>query len=186
MSKFEKPSVMTFADYEVILPANPLLGAASHVADNDPDNDPVARAEQALAVLASEFSNWMEAECERLDRERARLRHIGINDATHHALFRAAHDIKGEAATFGYPEVAGTAASLCRLLEHTSDMTRIPLALIDQHVDTVRAIIREHARSDAGELAKVLNSRLREVTEDFLRQDNRHRPDYLDSIASPR
>ena len=44
-------------------------------------------------------------------------------------LFRAAHDIKGEASTFGFPAVAGVAESLCRLIEHTPDMQRIPLTL---------------------------------------------------------
>ena len=42
--------------------------------------------------------------------------------ATRDELFHAAHDIKGEAATFGYPLVAPAADSLCRLLEHTPEI----------------------------------------------------------------
>ena len=72
----------------------------------------------------------------------------GLTEKTHAELFRAAHDIKGEAATFGYPAVVGAADSLCRLLEHTPDMSRIPLTLVEQHVDAVRAIAREYARAD--------------------------------------
>ena len=77
----------------------------------------------------------------------------GFTAANKEALFHAAHDIKGEAATFGYPVVAPAADSLCRLIEHTPDVTRIPLALVDQHVDAVRAIYREYVRSDAEVLA---------------------------------
>ncbi len=33
------------------------------------------------------------------------------------ALFRAAHDIKGQAATLGFPLAAAVADSLCRLIE---------------------------------------------------------------------
>ena len=49
----------------------------------------------------------------------------------------------------------------------------------------MRAIVREHARSDNEEMARTLTHRLREVTEEFLAHENRHRPDYLEGI-SPR
>ena len=75
-----------------------------------------------------------------------------LTEKTHAELFRAAHDIKGEAATFGYPAVVGAADSLCRLLEHTPGMSRIQLTLVEQHVDAVRAIAREHARDDLASL----------------------------------
>ena len=64
-------------------------------------------------------------------------------------------------------------------------MTGIPLTLVDQHVDAVKAIIREHARSDMADIATALNRRLREVTDDFLKRENSFRPDYLRSIFSP-
>ncbi len=87
----------------------------------------------------------MDDECDRLDAARREVKAKGFSKATHEALFHAAHDIKGEAATFGFPAVAAPADSLCRLIEHTPDMARIPLTLVDQHVDAVRAIIRESA-----------------------------------------
>ena len=119
-------------------------------------------------------------------KRRARTsRRQGFTERTHEALFRAAHDIKGEAATFGYPAAAGVAESLCRLLEHTPEIGRIPIALVDQHVDAVRAITREYARPDVADMASALTLRLREVTDDFLRQENDFRPDYLESIFSP-
>jgi hypothetical protein len=57
--------------------------------------------------------------------------------------------------------------------------------LVDQHVDAVRAIIREYSRSDAIELATQLNKRLREVTDEFLLHENRDRPDVIASILGP-
>ena len=62
--KDNTPSVATFADHEVITPPHELRKAVTHVAD--PDGDPVARAEAALAQLSTEFADWMHAECERL------------------------------------------------------------------------------------------------------------------------
>jgi chemotaxis protein histidine kinase CheA len=180
----DTPSVATYADHEVITPPHALRKMVSQVSDGEYE-DPVARAEAALVELASEFSDWMQAECDRLEAARKDVARIGFTEKTHDALFRAAHDIKGEAATFGYPEVAGVAESLCRLLEHTPETARIPLKLVDQHVDAVRAIIREHARPDLADAAGALTRRLREVTDEFLKRENRHRPDYLDNIFSP-
>ena len=177
--------VATFADHEVITPPHELRKAVAPAAPAGIDDDPVARAEAALRNLSCEFSDWMLEECERLEAARRDVKSLGFSEAAHNALFRAAHDIKGEVATFGYPEVAGVAESLCRLLEHTPDMTGIPIKLVDQHVDAVRAIIREHARPDVGDVAVALTRRLREVTDDFLKRENSFRPDYLKSIFSP-
>jgi len=125
----------------------------------------------------------MDGECERLDKARRNVIEGGFTKANKESLFHAAHDIKGEAATFGYPAVASAADSLCRLIEYTPDVTRIPPQLVDQHVDAVRAIYREYERSDAEDLAKVLTDRLREVTDEFLVHENRHRPDVLEQIT---
>ena len=127
----------------------------------------------------------MDSECERLDVARQGVAKSGFTKSTKEALFHAAHDIKGEAATFGYPAVAAVADSLCRLIEHTPDATRIPFKLVDQHVDAVRAIIREYSRSDAEELSAMLTKRLREVTDEFLVHENRGRPEYLENILGP-
>jgi hypothetical protein len=77
------------------------------------------------------------------------------------------------------------ADSLCRLIEHTPDVTRIPVKLVDQHVDAVRAIYHEYAHSDAKELAATLTKRLRVVTDEFLMHENRGRPDVLAQITGP-
>ncbi len=183
--KAEKPSVATYADHEVITPANNLRMAVSLVATKDPYDDPVARAEHALGQLASEFSGWMDAECERLDRARQQIKANGFNKASCEALFHAAHDIKGEAATFGFPSVAPPANSLCRLIEHTPDPSRIPLTLIDQHVDAVRAIIRESARPGVAATAETLTKKLRAVSDEFLAHVNRERPGYYEGISAP-
>ena len=176
-------SVATYADHEVITPPHNLRKAVSPVADvND---DPVGRAEAALAQLSDEFADWMHAECERLEAARQDVKRAGFTEKTHDALFRAAHDIKGEAATFGYPAIGTVAHCLCRLLEHTPDMTHIPLALVEQHVDAIRAIAREHGRTDFAAVVDALTRRLREVTDEFLRAENTDRPEHLEAIFTP-
>jgi HPt (histidine-containing phosphotransfer) domain-containing protein len=166
---------------------NPNPGTVGHVRRNAAtgSDDPVAGAEAALEKLAGEFATWMYDECERLDAAREDVVRHGLSQKTHGPLFRAAHDIKGEAATFGYPALAGPADSLCRLLEHTPQLTRIPIDLVNQHVSAVRAIFREYDRPNLGEMAGALTNKLRDVTDEFLEHENNFRPDYLESILAP-
>jgi HPt (histidine-containing phosphotransfer) domain-containing protein len=181
----EKSAVATFGDYEVITPENKLRKAVSNTPLPPGEEDPVVRAEKALGDLSSNFGAWMDSECERLDTARRAIVESGLTKSNMDALFHAAHDIKGESATFGFPLIAATADSLCRLIEHTPDAGRIPVELVNQHVDAVRAIHREYSRSDAAALAGMLNKRLREVTDEFLIHENRDRPEALEQIMGP-
>jgi hypothetical protein len=56
---------------------------------------------------------------------------------------------------------------------------------MDQHVDAVRAVVREYARPDIARMAAALNERLQAVTQEFLVHQNRHRPGYLDGVFAP-
>ncbi len=174
-----KPKVATFKDHEVITPPNRLKGAVGRAAEGD---DPVARAEAALAQLSGEFSGWMHDECEQLDRARKIAQQAGMAAPQRAMLFRAAHDIKGQAATLGFPLVSAVAESLCVLIEETHDPRRIPAALVDQHVDAVRAIIREHDHALAQTVAEELTRRLRELSDAFLEREGR---DHDAPMASP-
>src|ERR1700722_5271604 len=183
-TRANKPSVATYADHEIISPPHKLHRVMSMAAVSEVD-DPVTRAEEALAQLSSKFPAWMEEEGERLDQARMGVKATGFTEATRDALFFAAHDIRGDAATLGYPGLVIPAESLCRLIEHTRDMRRIPMTLVDQHVDAVRAIIREGSQPDAEQTVAILTRRLREVTDEFLAHENRDRPDELEDILSP-
>jgi HPt (histidine-containing phosphotransfer) domain-containing protein len=182
-SKPAKPDVITYGDHELITPDTRHLRRTLRPATAD-DFDPVARAEAALAEISNEFETWMQQECERLDAARSKVREAGLIGSTKQELFLAAHDLKGDAANFGFPAVAPAADSLCRLLEHTPDLRKIPMAIVDQHVDAVRAIVRENARSDIDAIAAALTNKLRAVTDEFLLRENHDRPDVLKTIRS--
>ena len=179
-------AVSTFADHEVIVPPNKLKKAVEKLKPGEKiPFDPVERAEAALAELAADFSVWMENECTRLDDARNAVRASGVTPGNRDVLFRAAHDIKGEAATFGYPLVAPLADSLCRLIEYSPDAAQLPLRLVDQHVDAILAIFHRNTRGDVGKYAAQLAEKLRQVTDEFLLHENRDQPDVLESILSP-
>ena len=109
----------------------------------------------------------------------------GLTAVARDELFHAAHDIKGDAATFGYPGAGAGAESLCRIIEHAPDLDRVPAELIAYHINAIQAIVREHTSLGSEAMAKVLNRKLRLVADEYLAAVNRDRPEHLEAILAP-
>ncbi len=183
----DKPGALeikTFADHHVITQPNPLQNVLRRVAEQDLD-DPVARAEKALAGLSGEFKNWMGIEADRLSAAHAAILRNGFTKLAREELFRAAHDIKGDAATFGYPSAGAAAASLCRIIEHAPELDRVPSDLIAHHINAIQAIVRERTKLDTVSTASELSRKLRGVADEYLTHANRDRPEHLEAILAP-
>jgi chemotaxis protein histidine kinase CheA len=182
-----KPSdvdIRKFADHQVITQPNPLRKVLRRVADGDID-DPVARAEKALADMSGEFRDWMAVESNRLSAAYAAVLKGGFTAPTRDELFRAAHDIKGDAATFGFPSAGEAAESLCRIIEHAPDLSRVPTELIAHHINAIEAIVCERTKLDTISMASELSRRLRGVADEYLARVNRDRPEHLEAIMAP-
>ena len=176
--------IKTFADHHVITQPNPLRKMLRRVAEKDLD-DPVARAEKALAGLAGEFKNWMIIETNRLSAAHVAILKDGFTDLSREELIRAAHDIKGDAATFGYPSAAAAAESLCRIIEHAPDLDQVPSNLIAHHINAIQAIVRERTKLDTVSMASELSRQLRGIADAYLTHANRNRPEHLEAILAP-
>jgi chemotaxis protein histidine kinase CheA len=176
--------IKAFADHHVITQPNPLQKVLRRVAAEDLD-DPVARAEKALAGLSGEFKNWMSIEADRLSAAHATILKNGFMDGTCEELFRAAHDIKGDAATFGYPSAGAAAESLCRIIEHAPDLDKVPSDLIAHHVNAIQAIVRQRTKLDTVSTASELSRQLRGLADEYLSDANRDRPEHLEAILAP-
>jgi chemotaxis protein histidine kinase CheA len=176
--------IESFADHHVIRQPNPLRNVLRRIAPRDLD-DPVARAEKALAGLSGEFKNWMSIEADRLSDAHAAILRDGFTDVTRQELFRAAHDIKGDAATFGFPSAGAAAESLCRIIEHAPNLDEVPSNLIAHHINAIQAIVRERTRLDTAATAGELSKQLRGIADVFLTQANRDRPEHLEAVLAP-
>jgi chemotaxis protein histidine kinase CheA len=154
------------------------------VAEKDLD-DPVARAEKALAGLSGEFKNWMSIEADRLAAAHAAILKRGFTNFTREELFRAAHDIKGGADTFGYPSAGVAAESLCRIIEHAPHFDAVASNLIAHHINAIQAIVRERTKLDTVSMASELSRKLRGVADEYLTHANRDRPEHLEAILAP-
>jgi HPt (histidine-containing phosphotransfer) domain-containing protein len=183
----EKPAdikVKHFSTHKVITQPNPLRKVLRRVDERDLD-DPVARAEEALAGLSGEFKNWMLVEADRLTSAHAAMLEKGFSEDAADELFRAAHDIKGDAATFGYPSAAAAAESLCRIIEHAPDLEKVPAELIKHHINAIQAIVHNHTRLDTMKVSAQLSRKLRGVADEYLMYVNRDRPEHLEAIMAP-
>jgi len=183
----EKPGTIqieSFADHHVITQPNPLRKVLRRVAANDLD-DPVARAEKALAGLSGEFKSWMTIEADRLSAAHGAILKNGFTSLTREELFRAAHDIKGDAATFGFPSAGAAAESLCRIIEHAPDLDHVPSDLIAHHINAIQAIVRQRTKLDTASMASELSRQLRGVADEYLTHANRDRPEHLEAILAP-
>jgi chemotaxis protein histidine kinase CheA len=176
--------IKKFADHQVITQPNPLRKVLRRVADDDID-DPIARAEKALADMSGDFKEWMAVETNRLSAAYAAVLEHGFTKPTRDELFRAAHDIKGDAATFGFPSAGVAAESLCRIIEHAPDLSRVPAELIAHHINAIDAIVRERTKLDTISMSSELSRRLRGVADEYLAHVNRDRPEHLEAIMAP-
>ncbi|MGN6514858.1 MAG: Hpt domain-containing protein [Rhizomicrobium sp.] len=126
------------------------------------DSAALMRAEAAMDGLKSEFAEWMNADIAKLGEGRDAYAKKP-NEETRAQLYRAGHDLKGQALTFEHPVVARMAASLCKLL----DGTHAPLLLIDAHVNAIRILVRQNVRdvSDptTNAVAAELEAQVREI-----------------------
>jgi chemotaxis protein histidine kinase CheA len=186
MAKEKAPAieVKAYADHHVITQPNPFKKMLRRIDEKDLD-DPVARAEAALADLSGEFKNWMDAEADRLSKAYATILKDGFHQKACDELFRAAHDIKGDAATFGYPSAGAAADSLCRIIEHAPDLEKVPAELFNHHINAILAIVRDHTKLDSVSMARELSRRLRKVADDYLIHTNRDRPEHLEALLAP-
>lgn len=158
-------------DHEVIYPRNSLAAKVLRRADGSAvyDEEAVARADEALKEIALEFEGWLDTEIERLRLAHEHQKAAGEDPQAQIALFRQAHDLKSNAAVFGYPLIGEAAASMAQLLGAVPPQF-CPAALVEQHVRAIRAIAANDIRGADNPLALELIRELREQSRPVIEQ----------------
>ncbi len=155
--------------YQVVKPPQDLRSKVRILNDKEAANfDPVKAAEAALERLSGEFDTWMNEESKTLFAIWSGLGDAPMSEKGANALFRAAHDIRGHAETLGYPLAGEIAGNFCYLIENIKPAANIPRQLAAQHIEAIRAIVTEGAKSEENSVAKALVERLVDVTDDFI------------------
>lgn len=125
----------------------------------------VARAEEALKSLSSQFGQWLQDEMVKLEAAENAIRSEGYNAQTAEALYFRAHDLKGLGTTYEYPLVTRVAGSLCRLMDDAEHRLNAPWPLIEAHISAIRAIVRDKIQAEdhpvGRELAEALEAEVK-------------------------
>jgi hypothetical protein len=125
----------------------------------------IAKAEAALKSLSGNFSQWLQDEITKLDAARQQVKAVGVTPETMENLYFRAHDLKGLGTTYGYQLITRIAASLCRLIDEKDKRVSAPMALVDAHIDAIKAAVREDMKADdhpiGGALAAELERRVK-------------------------
>lgn len=120
------------------------------------DANAIAKAEQALQAMSSQFGQWLQDEIVKLDKAQADIRESGYSAETAEALYFRAHDLKGLGTTYQYPLVTRLAGSLCKLLDDPAKRTAAPVVLLDAHIDAIKAVVRDEIQTDDHPVGKIL------------------------------
>ncbi len=116
----------------------------------------IAKAEEALKAMSSQFGQWLQDEINKLDAAQAAIRAEGLNTQTAEGLYFRAHDLKGLGTTYQYPLVTRLAGSLCKLLDDAAKRAEAPVVLLDAHIDAIRAVVRDEIKTDDHPVGRVL------------------------------
>jgi hypothetical protein len=116
----------------------------------------IAKAEAALKSLSGNFSQWLNDEIAKLEAARQTIRAEGLTPQTTENLYLRAHDLKGLGTTYGFPLITRIAASLCVLTDDADKRTRAPMALVDAHIDAIRAAVRDDIKTDDHPVGRAL------------------------------
>jgi len=150
---------------QVIRPPNPLRAKVGG-GFGGIDASAIAKAEEALKAMSAQFGQWLNDEVSKLDKAQGDIRGLGYTPETAEALYFRAHDLKGLGATYQYPLVTRIAGSLCRMLDDADKRMQAPLAVVDAHIDAIKAVVRDQIQTDdhptGRALAETLEARVAE------------------------
>ena len=145
---------------EIIIPPNTLqlkVGTLGGRFTIDPKI--IQQAEKAVENLRVEFDSWLSLDIGSLNNAYAAF----VKDSTAEnaaVLFRAAHDLRGQAQTFEYPLIARITGSLSKLMEGMQTLESVPLPLVAAHVNAVHVIHRDKIKDASNLIALTLAEEL--------------------------
>ncbi|MBL4617388.1 MAG: Hpt domain-containing protein [Robiginitomaculum sp.] len=128
----------------------------------------IARAEEALESLSSNFDEWIVIELTKLIDARKSLPNNNMTGVEGRELFNRAHDLKGLGTTYGYPIVTAFASSLCDITGTKEVRAKAPIALVDAHIDSIRAAIKGSIKVTNHPIGGILSAELAKKTKQFL------------------
>ncbi len=110
--------------------------------------------EQVMAELSKGYQIWVKQDLERLKKAYEDL------PSTAEELFRIAHDMKGQGATFDYPLITIVGEKFCRWFEKKEILTDDDIQTAGKYVDLIETIIENKIMGQDSNRAKDIIQKL--------------------------
>jgi HPt (histidine-containing phosphotransfer) domain-containing protein len=143
--------------------ANPAIARLHAKLGHDgPDTETlIARAEEAVAGLATSFHEWAQRDLANLEKCLGDYEKSGEGGPEAvHEMHQIAHNIKGQGGSFGYPLITVIAASLNSYLEDETHKDAIDPRIVRAHIEAMKIVIRDRINGDGGKLGAQLTDEL--------------------------
>ena len=127
----------------------------------------IAKAEAALKSLSGNFTQWLNDELAKLEAARQVVRTDGVTAETMESLYLRAHDLKGLGTTYGFPLITRIAGLLCRLIDDKQKRLSAPMSLIDAHIDSIKAAVRDSIKTEEDPVGRALVHELESRIKEF-------------------
>jgi chemotaxis protein histidine kinase CheA len=157
--------------YQTITPPNTLQKKVRKLTGRAAQFDPIEKAERAVERLSVNFADWMDEEVQRLMTIWQSTKQSGFSPEARGALYRAAHDMRGQAATLGFPSVGKIAGVFCDIMDAMGERD-IPDAFMEKYVTAIRAIARETKAGEDNSIAATLAEELSKAGAEMIAKVN--------------
>lgn len=143
-------------------PANSNKPDAEETGEAEPMSATLARAEAVVADLAKDYATWALADVAKGRKALA----AATDDVPHRgqhveALFRVAHDLKGQGASFGFPLITKLGHSLCALTrDRALEYQAKHLDLAKSHLDAIELVLTKNIKGEGGTVGADLVAKL--------------------------
>ncbi len=157
---------MAKEELEIINPPNTLKSKVKMGGPGAIDLEMIEKAEKVLAGLSDNYLEWVQEDLKKISDAFAELKGGGDQKKTLDTIFRISHDMKGQGGSFGYNLMTSIGNELCRMIEKLpSPLTPAHIEAIGVHVDSMKLVISQKMKGDAGQTGAAVLAGLQKVSD---------------------
>ena len=121
------------------------------------------KAMEVLNNLSKDYEVWVQKDLQNLQKayQNAVQKPKNMrNTVMMNEVFKVAHDMKGQGATFGYDLITDIGNHLCRYIEKQEVFDDKQMDIVKIHIDTLAEILDNHLTGDGGAKGVALKSKI--------------------------
>ncbi len=158
---------MADEELEIINPPNTLKSKVKTGGPGAVNLEALERAEKVIANLSDSYLDWVQEDLKKITTAFDSLKAgEGSREQALDSIFRLAHDMKGQGGSFGYNLMTSVGNELCRMIEKMpASLTPSHIDAIGVHIDSMKLIIAQRLKGDAGKTGEAILSGLQKVSD---------------------